>query len=116
MIATVLKGGYVKRGPKIITYRDYNRFSTIDFRNHLFYMIAHELSENGDYGAFEAVVMAVLNEHAPVKRKYIRANDGPFMTKALRKKICIELSFVIDTTIIELRKTAKHIKSRGTNA
>ena len=36
MIATVLKGGFVKRGPKIITYRDYSRFSTIDFRNHLF--------------------------------------------------------------------------------
>ena len=29
MIATVLKGGYVKRGPKIITYRDYSRFSSI---------------------------------------------------------------------------------------
>ena len=54
-----------------------------------------------DYGAFEAVVMggwewglwcfkavvmAVLNEQAPVKQKYIRANDGPFMTKALRKE------------------------------
>ena len=47
---------------------------------------SQELSENGDYGAFEAVVMAVLNEHAPVKRKYIRANDGPFMAKALRKE------------------------------
>ena len=30
--------------------------------------------------------MNVLNEHAPVKKKYIRANDGPFMTKALRKE------------------------------
>ena len=43
MIATVVKGGFVKRGPKIITYRDYSRFSTIDFRNHLFYRISHEL-------------------------------------------------------------------------
>ena len=86
MIATVLKGGFGKKGPKINTYGDVSRFSTIDFRNHLFYMISHELSENGDYGAFEAVVMAVLNEHAPIKRKYVRANDGPFMTKALRKE------------------------------
>ena len=30
--------------------------------------------------------MAVLNEHAPVKQKYVRANDGPFMTKALLKE------------------------------
>ena len=52
MIATVLKGGFVKRGPKIITYRDHSRFRSIDKRNHLFYMILpHELSENGDCGA-----------------------------------------------------------------
>ena len=48
--------------------------------------ISSELGGNEDYGAFKAVVMAVLNEHAPVKKKYIRANDGPFMTKALRKE------------------------------
>ena len=37
MIATVLKGGYVKRGPKIITYRDYSLFGilrTPPFVNH----------------------------------------------------------------------------------
>ena len=31
MIATNLKGGNVKRGPSITTYRDYSRFSAIDF-------------------------------------------------------------------------------------
>ena len=51
MIATVLKGRYLKRGPKIVTYRDYSRFSSIDFRNHLLHMISHDLSENGDYVA-----------------------------------------------------------------
>ena len=86
MILTVLKGGYVKRGPKIITYRDYSKFSTVDFNSHLAYVLACGLGGSGDYGAFEAVVMNVLNGHAPVKKKYIRANDGPFMTKALRKE------------------------------
>ena len=86
MIVTVLKGGHVKMGPKIISYRDYSRFSTVDFRNHLMHMLSSELDENEDNGAFKAVVMAVLNEHASVKKKYIRANDGPFMTKALRKE------------------------------
>ena len=37
------------------------------------------------YSSFESVVMQVLNDHAPLKKKYIRANDGPFMTKELRK-------------------------------
>ena len=30
--------------------------------------------------------MAILNRHAPVKQKYVRANDNPFMTKDLRKE------------------------------
>ena len=49
-------------------------------------MVSFELSEIADYGAFEAGVMRVLNERAPVKKKAIRANDGPFMTKAFRKE------------------------------
>ena len=86
MIVTVLKGGHVKRGPKVISYWDYSRFSAVDFRTHLIHMLSSELGGNEDYGAFKAVVMTVLNEHTPVKKKYIRANDGPFMTKALRKE------------------------------
>ena len=31
--------------------------------------------------------MKVLDQHAPIKKKYIRANDGKFMTKELRKAI-----------------------------
>ncbi len=86
MVVTVLKGGYVKRGPKLITYIDYSRFNTEDFRTHLYNTLSPEIIENGDYGVFEAVIMGVLNVQAPVKKKSIRANDGPFMTKALRKE------------------------------
>ena len=31
------------------------------------------------------MVTDTLNRHAPIETKYLRANDGPFMTKALRK-------------------------------
>ena len=30
--------------------------------------------------------MEVLNRHAPLKMKYLRANGQPFMTKKLRKE------------------------------
>ena len=30
--------------------------------------------------------MVILNRHAPVKQKYVRTNDNPFMTKYLRKE------------------------------
>ena len=39
------------------------------------------------YDIFDAIVLSVLNKHAPVKQKSVGANEGPFMTKALRKAI-----------------------------
>ena len=86
MIVTVLKGGFVNRCPKIVTFRDYSKFSAVDFKDNLVHMVSSELSEIEDYGACEAGVIRVLNEHAPVKKKSIHANDGPFMTKTLRKE------------------------------
>ena len=38
---------------------------------------------------FVSIFMDILNKHAPLKFKYIRANDSPFMTKDLRKAIML---------------------------
>ena len=35
MVSTVLKSGFVKRGPKIINYRDYSKFDHVKFRSDL---------------------------------------------------------------------------------
>ena len=35
MIVTVVKGGFIKRGPKIINYRDYRKFDIYSFRKDL---------------------------------------------------------------------------------
>ena len=40
-------------------------------------------ASNTNYGAFETAFDKVLNKHAPLKKKYVRANNAPFMTKAL---------------------------------
>ena len=44
-------------------------------------------TSNINYGAFETAFDKVLNKYAPLKKKYVRANDAPFMTKALRKAV-----------------------------
>ena len=36
---------------------------------------------------FENIFMYILDKHAPIKYKYLRANDSPFMTKKLRKEV-----------------------------
>ena len=33
--------------------------------------------------------MYIFDKHAPIKYKYLRANDGPFMTKELRKEVML---------------------------
>ena len=33
--------------------------------------------------------MTIFNKHAPLKIKYVRANEGPFMTKDLRRAIML---------------------------
>ena len=39
------------------------------------------------YETFEQIFMNVLNKHAPFKKKVVRANHVPYMTKTLRKAI-----------------------------
>ena len=39
------------------------------------------------YSAFSNVFRSVLDRHAPLKRKMIRGNQGPFITKQLSKII-----------------------------
>ena len=38
-----------------------------------------------DINSFMETILSVFNKYAPIKKKYIRANEAPFMTKNLRK-------------------------------
>ena len=40
-----------------------------------------------NYIDFQNIMCKLLDKHAPVKKKYFRANDSPFMTKHLQKII-----------------------------
>ena len=83
MVATVVKGGFIKRGPKIINYRDYRKFDIDSFRKDLKERLLRQSQQAlVSYDIFDAIVLSVLlNKHAPVKQKSVRANEGPFMTK-----------------------------------
>ena len=79
-----LKGLLYEKGPP--RYRDYSLFCALNFRIHLSSRIKYESIEHGEYGTFDAAIMGVLNKHAPIRMKYILANDGPFMTKELYRE------------------------------
>ena len=78
----VFKGGFVKKGSKIINYRDYNKFDPLKFRIDLREELSKCHRDEATHDHFNTTVEA-LNKHAPM------ANDCPFMTKSLRKTIML---------------------------
>ena len=85
MVVTVMKTTYPKAQPKVIYYRDYKNFDLYNFRTEL----REELNAivEKDYYHFELTFLRILEKHAPMKKKVVRANNKPYMTKALRQAI-----------------------------
>ena len=48
-----------------------------------------EKVKNERFGEFEAMFLEELKKHAPLKMKFLRHNNNPFMTKHLRKQIML---------------------------
>ena len=82
-----IKGWFYERGPRIVLYRDYSKFDKNNFRQALKDCLHWVNREDVGFSEFNDRIETALNVHAPIKKKYVRANDGPFMTKALRKAI-----------------------------
>ena len=89
MVVTVLKTTFPKQGPSIINYRSYKNFDQTRFKQGLRIELDNVDTSNINYGAFETAFDKVLNKHAPLKKKYVIANNAPFMTKALQKAVML---------------------------
>ncbi len=89
MIVTVLKTTFQKQGPSIINYRCYKNFNLVSFKQDLRTEFGSIDASNVNYGAFETAFDKVSNKHAPLKKKYVKVNNAPFTTKALRKAIML---------------------------
>ena len=84
---TVLKQYFPKPTPKIVSYRNYRNFRNDEFRVGLNNEILKHDINNIEYQYFLNVFIEILNKHAPMKTKYLRANQGKFTTKGLHKAI-----------------------------
>ena len=87
MTVTVLKTYFKKGHPKIISYRDYKTFSHVSFRHELEKTLSQHNIFQISNDAFVEICMDIFSKHAPLKFKYVRANQGPFMTTKLRKAV-----------------------------
>ena len=84
---TVMRSFYPKQPAIIKSYRDYKNFNLFSFRNDLLKELYNVHKGKVDHDTFEEIVVTLLNIHAPIKEKYVRANNSPFMNKILSKAI-----------------------------
>ena len=88
MVLTILKTTFPKVKPKEIAFRDYKMFNDITFRQDLTNTInANKEFTSSHFSHFQDIFLMVLNRHAPMKKKFLRANEVPYMTKTLKKAI-----------------------------
>ena len=87
MTVTVMKSRYEKPKPKIISYRRYKNFSNDAFRENLIEQIDIQNFQHMTLDTLKQLFLNILEKFAPVKHKYVRANQSPFMNKALNKLV-----------------------------
>ena len=85
MIVTVLKTTFPKVKSRILRYRNYSKFVQNNFYSDMEVRLQNTIVR--DYVTFHNAFLGVLNNHAPYKKKLIRANHKPYVTKKLRKAI-----------------------------
>ena len=87
MNLTVLKKFFTKRKYDTIFYRNYKQLDNLKFKKALNReLMKHDLN-NIDYEDFHEIVLSILNAHAPLKKKHLRANHASFVTKEFRKAV-----------------------------
>ena len=85
LVLTVLKINFTKNKPKEIIYRDYKNFDSFLFNDEVKNVL--DLDKINSYAMFEELFLKVLDKHAPVKKKVVRANHAKYISKPLRKAI-----------------------------
>ena len=87
MTVTVLKTTFPKAKPKVVQYRDYSKFKKVTFNEAL--KMNLETLEEKNYDSFENSFLKTFNSHVPQKKKVLRANHKPYVTKEMRKAIML---------------------------
>ena len=89
MSLTVMKVFYKKPRLKTVRYRIYHNFDKELFINEVKNSIEQEYCQNQslEFGSFKKKVDKILQKHAPLKKRYVMANQAPFIDKNNNKHI-----------------------------
>ena len=84
---TVLKVYFKKKGPSGIQYRKYKNFSNNRFKNVLLNELITSKIGILRVDIFVNTVIKVFIKSAPVRQRYVKAIEAPFVKKVLNKAI-----------------------------
>ena len=89
MTVIVLTSYLEKKQPKVISYRDFGKFSNNDFRKQILrdFSTLNLSNESPSLGLYVDICIRALDVYAPKKKEYFRANSSPFMNKAFSKAV-----------------------------
>ena len=83
MTLTIIGKTFKKQRPRIINYRLFKHFSNEEIRKSLTDNLSDQTYVNNYYGfnRFYKIGIDTLNSVAPIKNKFVRADQMPFITK-----------------------------------
>ena len=84
-----MRSNFEKQMPKVISYRNYKHFDNGRFRNNSLIEFMKKGFLNLKCKEFETILLKTLEAHAPMRKRYICANNSPFMNKELCKAIMV---------------------------
>ena len=88
MSVTVMKMYYAKQKPSIVHYRKFRNFCNDSFIKDTELLLPKLCDQqNAPFEILKESVNITLDKHAPLKKRYVRANQSPFMNKKLSKEI-----------------------------
>ena len=88
MSATVMKMYCTKQKPSIVRYRKFKNFCNDSFIKDIELLFSKFCNQqNVPFKILKESVNITLDKHAPLKKRYVRANQSLFMNKKLSKEI-----------------------------
>ena len=87
MTLTVLKSSFAKQRPRVLNYRNYKFFNSTLFRDQVLNKLRNLnlLLSDKDLKHFKETCMLVVNIIAPLKSRFIQANQAPFINKEIQR-------------------------------
>ena len=86
---TVLKSYLEKKQPKIISYRDFGKFSNNDLKTQILrdFSTLHLSSDSPFLDLYVDICAKAIDMYVPKKKKHLGANSSPFMNKSISKAV-----------------------------